>query len=209
MRYARTVGALFLFFWLSGAPRAARAEAVRYQIDSTASRVLIHVGKAGLLSFAGHEHEVVAPKIHGSVAADPDQPAQASVDVTFDASALRVTGAGEPAQDVAEVQKTMLGPECLDVERFPTIRFVSTSVAPAGEEAGTRRLAIHGSLTLHGVTRPVTLNARVDFESDSIEASGVLAVRQTDFGIKPISKAGVVNVKDELDIKWRLVGRRP
>ena len=199
---------LALLLGLASAPRAANAEAARYRIDREASRVFIHVGKAGLLSFAGHEHEVAAPDVRGTVTADAERPEQTSVEVTFDASALRVTGAGEPAKDVAEVQRTMLGPECLDAARFPTIRFVSSSVAAAGEEAGARRLAIHGALTLHGVTRPIILHARVEFEGDKVEASGTLTVRQTDFGIKPISKAGVVNVKDELDIKWRLVGRR-
>jgi hypothetical protein len=48
----------------------------------------------------------------------------------------------------------------------------------------------------------------VHISGDSVEASGTLAIKQTDFGIKPISKAGVVNVKDELQIHWRLVGRR-
>jgi len=208
MRYALTGGSLLAFLSLLGAQRVARVEEVHYKVDPAGSRVLIHVGKAGLLSFAGHEHEVVAPRVRGTVAADPERPAQASVEVTFDASALRVTGAGEPAKDVAEVQRTMLGPECLDAERFPTIRFVSTSVAAAGEEAGARRLTVHGTLTLHGVTRPVTVEARVDLRDDSVEASGTLTLRQTDFGIRPISKAGVVTVKDELDIKWRLVGRR-
>ena len=207
MRYAFAFGLPFLL-GLAFAPRAANAEASRYRIDREASRGLIHVGKAGLLSFAGHEHEVVAPDVRDSVTADAERPEQASVEVTFDASALRVTGAGEPAKDVADVQRTMLGPECLDAARFPTIRFVSSSVVPAGDEAGARRLAIHGALTLHGVTRPITVHARVDFEGDKVAASGTLTVRQTDFGIKPISKAGVVNVKDELNVTWRLVGRR-
>ena len=180
----------------------------RYRIDRDANRVLIHVGKTGLLSFAGHEHEVAAPDVRGSITADPERPEQASVEVAFDATALRVTGTGEPAKDVAEVQRTMLGPECLDAARFPTIRFVSSSVASAGDEAGAHRLAIHGALTLHGVTRPITLHARVAFDGDKVEASGTMTLHQTDFGIKPISKAGVVNVKDELDVTWRLVGRR-
>ena len=100
MRYTRLVGSLTAslpLLWSLGAPRAARAGEVRYKVDPAASRVLIHVGKAGLLSFAGHEHEVVAPSIHGSVTADPERPGQATVEVTFEASALRVTGAGEPA----------------------------------------------------------------------------------------------------------------
>jgi hypothetical protein len=49
---------------------------------------------------------------------------------------------------------------------------------------------------------------RIEFKNDAIEASGTVTIHQTDFGIRPISKGGVVNVKDELNIEWRLVARR-
>jgi polyisoprenoid-binding protein YceI len=208
MRRARTVGLLLLAVGLTGAPRGGRADEARYQLDAAASRVVIHVGKSGVFGFAGHEHEVVAPALRGSVAADPDRIGQASVEVTFDAAALRVTGAGEPAGDVAEVQRTMLGPECLDAARFPTIHFVSTAVMGLGRQPDGHRAAIRGTLTLHGVTRPITLPARIEFKNDGVEASGSVTIRQTEFGIRPISKGGVVNVKDELPVDWRLVARR-
>jgi polyisoprenoid-binding protein YceI len=205
----RMLGVLLLVgVWLAGAARGARAESQRYVLDASASHVAIHVGKAGLLSFAGHEHEVVAPALRGRMSVDPGRLDDAAVEVDFDAAALRVTGAGEPAGDVAEVQRTMLGPECLDVARFPTIRFVSTAVTPAGDPEDRGHLAIRGNLTLHGVTRAIVVPARVDFHGDTVEATGTLTVRQTDFGIQPISKAGVVNVKNELDVRWKLVARR-
>ncbi|HEY7375647.1 MAG TPA: YceI family protein [Polyangia bacterium] len=210
MRRARPglVLALVAGAWLGLADRAGYAEPSRFEVDAQASRVVIHVGKSGVFGFAGHEHEVVAPAVRGSVTADAAQLARSSVEVTFDAAALRVTGAGEPAKDVPDVQKTMLGPECLDAASFPTIRFESRAVTDAGAEPGGRRVAIHGALTLHGVTRAITLPARVALDRDTVEATGTFVVRQTDFGIKPISKAGVVNVKDELDVRWRLVARR-
>jgi len=191
------------------APRAGHAEPARFDVDAHASRVVIHVGKSGVFGFAGHEHEVVAPAVHGTVTADAGQLGQSSVEVTFDAAALRVTGAGEPAKDVADVQKTMLGPECLDVARFPSIRFVSTGVTGLGRQPDGHRIAVRGSLTLHGVTRAITLPARIDFKADTLEATGTVTIHQTDFGMKPISKGGVVNVKDELELDWRLVARHP
>jgi polyisoprenoid-binding protein YceI len=208
MRYARATRLLLVAVALIGAPRVGRADEARYRLDPAASRVAIHVGKSGVFGFAGHEHQVVAPVLRGSVAADPDRLGQASVEVTFDAAALRVTGAGEPAGDVAEVQRTMLGPECLDVARFPTIHFASTAVTGLGRQADEHRIAIRGALTLHGVTRAITVPARIEFKDDTIEASGSVTIRQTEFGIRPISKGGVVKVKDELNIDWRLVGRR-
>jgi polyisoprenoid-binding protein YceI len=184
----------------------AHGESRQYALDSKASQIAIHVGKSGLFGFAGHEHEVVAGSFHGKVVVDPDQIGRSTVEISIDAASLRVTGQGEPAKDVTEVQAAMVGPECLDVRRFPTIRFVSKSVT-AGP-AGARDLTIRGELTLHGVTREIAIPARLELSADSLTATGATTLRQKDFGITPISKAGVVNVKDELALRWRLVGRR-
>ena len=116
---------------LAAAP-VARAAPRRYALDPTQGRVEIHVGKTGLFGFAGHEHEIVAGAPRGSATFDPDRIAASAVDLTIDAAALRVSGQGEPADDVQKVQEAMLGPTCLDARRFPTIRFVSTAVVDAG-----------------------------------------------------------------------------
>jgi polyisoprenoid-binding protein YceI len=186
---------------------SARAAARRYTLDPAQSRVEIHVGKTGLFGFAGHEHEVVAGSFHGSATFDPDRVAASAVDLTIDAAALRVTGQGEPAGDVPKVQAAMVGPTCLDAGRFPTIRFVSSAVAEAAAAgAGGRDLTLHGDMTLHGVTRPLALHVHLEIAADHLDATGKTLLRQTDFGITPISKAGVVKVKDELTIVWRFHG---
>lgn len=206
MRFGWLIGTLPLLGLLS-APRDARAETRRYALDASASQVVVHVGKSGLLAVAGHEHEVVSGGLHGTVSADPERVEQASVDVWFDAGALRVTGKGEPAGDVPSVQETMLGPEVLDTARHPGIHFLSTAVANARRDGDAVLLDLHGKLSIHGVTREITVPVRVTFDADRLQASGSTKLRQTDFGIKPISKAGVVKVKDELDVSWRLVAR--
>ena len=138
----------------------------------------------------------------------PTRIARSSVEVTFDAAALRVTGKGEPAKDVPEVQSAMTGPKCLDAARFPTIRFVSKSVDRTRRTLGAQEVTIRGDLTLHGVTREITIPARFVLGADSVEATGTTTLRQKDFGITPIAVAGVVKVKNELVLRWRLVGRR-
>jgi polyisoprenoid-binding protein YceI len=188
-------------------PGHARAETRRYALDASASQVVVRVGKAGLLSIAGHEHEVVSGGMHGTVSADLEHIEQASVDVWFDAGALRVTGKGEPAGDIPSVQETMLGPEVLDAPRHPGIHFLSTSVTTSRRDGDAVLLDLHGKLSIHGVTREVTVPVRVTFDADRLKVSGSTKLRQTDFGIKPISKAGVVKVKDELDVSWRVVAR--
>jgi polyisoprenoid-binding protein YceI len=199
------VTALALAFVLA-AP-AVPAASRRYVLDPAQSRVEIHVGKTGLFGFAGHEHEVVSGAFRGSATFDPVEVAASTVDLTFDAAALRVTGQGEPAGDVPKVQAAMLGSECLDAARFPTIHFVSTSVADAGAAGeGAHAFMLRGELTLHGVTRPLAVRITVTETADRLQATGRTTLRQTDFGITPISKAGVVKVKDELTIVWRLAG---
>ncbi len=181
-----------------------------YTLDPAHSRLTIQVGKAGVFGFAGHEHQVVAGAFRGTATFDPERLAQSSVDLTFDAGALRVTGQGEPPEDVPQVQAAMVGATCLDAGRFPTIRFVSTSVTAAGA-AGPNGgdLALRGQLTLHGVTRPLTIRVHLDVTGQTLEATGTTTLQQTAFGITPISKAGVVKVKDELTLSWRIRGRAP
>jgi polyisoprenoid-binding protein YceI len=188
--------------------RAASAEPRTYAVDATRSRIVVHVGKAGVFGFAGHEHEVLAPVNRGAVVVDTGRLGASSVDVRIDARALRVTGRGEPPKDVAQVQETMVGPACLDAGRFPEIRFVSKAIGAKRHEGSGIEVTVQGTLTLHGVSRDVTLPIHLDIEGDLLSAQGTLPLRQTDFGIKPISKAGVVKVEDEVHVELRLVARR-
>jgi polyisoprenoid-binding protein YceI len=209
VRRPRSLVELLLVLVLVAAAPAQAAPRV-YTLDPAHSRLTIHVGKAGVFGFAGHEHEVVAGAFRGTATFEPERPAQSSVDLTFEAGTLRVTGQGEPPADVPQVQAAMVGATCLDAGRFPAIRFVSTSVAAAGA-AGPNGgdLALRGELTLHGVTRPLTLRVHLEVTGQTLEATGTTTLKQTDFGITPISKAGVVKVKDELTLSWRIRGRTP
>jgi len=185
----------------------ARAEPRRYTLDPGNSQLTIHVGKTGVLGFAGHEHQVIAGTFHGSATFDPERIVQSNVDLTFEAGALRVVGKGEPSGDVPQVQAAMVGATCLDTPRFPSVHFVSKTVAAVGAAgAGGRDLDLHGELTIHGVTRPLTLRVHLEVKAGTLEASGSTTIRQTDFGITPISKAGVVKVKDDLVIDWHIRG---
>jgi polyisoprenoid-binding protein YceI len=168
---------------------------------------VVRVGKAGVFGFAGHEHEVVAGSFEGTVLADAENLNRSSVELKFAAASLRVTGKGEPQKDVPKVQEAMVGPKCLDVSRYPDIRFRSKAVS--GKHTQDHYdLEIRGDLTVHGVTRALAVPVRVDIAADRLTAKGRTVIRQTDFGITPITKAGVVKVKDELALEWTLVARR-
>jgi polyisoprenoid-binding protein YceI len=69
-----------------------------------------------------------------------------SIEATLDVSTLNT---GEPQRD-----GHLKSPDFLDLEKYPTIVFKSTQVERKGEE----EYAVVGDLTIHGVTRPVTLS---------------------------------------------------
>ena len=198
-------------FFVCGIGVAAMAwgAAVRtYTIDPDRSTATIAVGKSGALSFAaGHTHEVVAPAIAGTMTVDVEDPARSTVHVTIDASKLTVTGKGESASDVPKVQQTMAGADVLDVRRYPAITFTGTSMAIKGRTVTSLDAMVTGDLTIHDVTRAITVPVSVQLGAATVTATGRFSVKQTDYGIKPVSVGGVVSVKDALNISFTVVGR--
>jgi len=150
----------------------------------------VRVFKAGLLSAFGHDHEITAPVAGGSV-----DTANQRVELRVNAGALRVVDAKGSAKDRDEVQKTMLGPDVLDVERYHEIVFRSTGVESTAPGSWT----VRGDLSLHGQTRPVS----VQVSEKAGHYSGHALLKQTDFGMKPTKVAGgTVRVKDEIRIEF-------
>ncbi len=193
---------------LLAAPAPSADGPTTYQVDPAASRVVIHVDKAGVFSFLGHAHEVVAPVAEGTVVLDRDAPDRSTVRVEFDAAALAVTGKGEPAGDVPEVQRTMEGARVLDVSRFPRIVFASREVHVIARDTDRLRLRLTGALTLHGVTRSVTVDVTVEIGLDRLTTTGTLVVKQTDFGIEPVTAGGgTVRVKNGVGLQFTFVAR--
>jgi polyisoprenoid-binding protein YceI len=167
---------------------AASVSARPQAIDIRKSVMTVHVGKAGLFSAFGHDHDIAAPISAGS--ADT-----AHVELHIQSRALRVRDSRASEKERDEIQRTMLGPEVLDVERHPEIVFRSTAVEPAGPDSWR----VRGTLTLHGRTRPVT----VQVTERAGHYVGNSLLKQTDFGIKPIRIAGgTVRVKDEIRIHF-------
>jgi polyisoprenoid-binding protein YceI len=166
--------------------------AQQHNIDTQKSTLTIHVGKMGVFSGLGHEHEVRAPIQSGTA----DTGLHPAVEIRVDARALRVIDKGGSEKDRAEVQQTMLGPEVLDSERHQEIVFKSTGAEAAGEGRWTLR----GNLTLRGQTRPVSVQVTL---KDG-RYTGETSVKQTDFGIKPPGKAGV-RAKDEVKIEFEVL----
>jgi polyisoprenoid-binding protein YceI len=179
-----------------------------YRVDAAASQVTVHVGRAGAFGFAGHDHEVAVPKVDGTIVFDSADATQSSMTLKFDVTAMKVTGRGEPAADVPEVQRVMLSDRVLDAQRYPTIAFASRRIVVVTQAVDRLALRVEGDLTLHGVTRPITVPVEVRLAGDQLVATANATVRQTDFGIRPVTAgAGTVKVKDELAVAFRIVAR--
>lgn len=188
-------------------PVAARAQT--YQVDGAASRVTISVGKSGVLSgLAGHTHEVTAPIAAGSIDVAGDDLARARVRLVVMSAALQVTGVDEPPADRPKVQQTMESDKVLDVMRYPRVAFTSTDIVVTRRDNSAADLMVTGQLTIRDVTKPVTVPVHVAFNGTGLTANGRFSIKQSAFGIKPVSVAGVVSVKDALDIALSVAARR-
>jgi polyisoprenoid-binding protein YceI len=177
-----------------------------FTVEPDQSRALIDVGKSGAFSFAGHAHEVEAPVMSGVVHVDSNDPSHGDVRLEFGAAAMRVTGKGESAADVPKVTATMLSDMVLDAVRYPTITFESTRVTAKGS-AAVLDLSVTGRLTIRDRTQIVTAPVGVKITGDRMTATGQFLIKQTDFGIMPVSVGGVVKVKNELNIAFTITAR--
>ncbi len=187
---------------------ALRAAPRTYSVDPAKSHVTIHVGKTGAFSFAGHTHVVNGPIESGTIDVDPDSPEQSQVRLVIAASALKVSPQGEPAGDVPKVQQAMEGDQVLDVAHHPQITYESTAVTLKSRRGELLDLLVAGRLTVRGVAQPLTAPIRVELSDDALKANGRFTIKQTAFGIKPISVGGAVSVKDALDIDFAVVAAK-
>jgi hypothetical protein len=171
------------------------ASAPGQTIDTARSVLTVNVFKAGLFRAFADNHVIRAPIAEGAL---DDDPARPGIHFTINTGDMRVLDPGLKPGDRQQVQERMLGPEVLDAARFPKIEFTSSEVRPAGSDAWT----VRGTLTLHGQSRTVAVNVR---RKDS-HYVGSVPLRQTDYGIAPISiVGGTVKVKDELRIDFDIV----
>jgi hypothetical protein len=178
---------LFLAFATSGSAEGR-------PIDNQRSTITVRVFKSGLFRAFADNHVIQAPLADGSV----EDSATPHVELVVDASRMRVLDPNLSPKDREDVQARLLGPEVLDTNRFAQIRFRSTAVQPLEKD----RWLVRGDLELHGQTHQVAV--RVVRENGRYKGSTPL--RQTEFGITPISIAGgTVKVKDEVVVEFDIV----
>ncbi|MCK6550448.1 YceI family protein [Myxococcota bacterium] len=135
-------------------------------------------------------------KVSGEATYDTARPEASTVKATIEVASI----------DTRDEKRDghLKSPDFFDVERYPTITFTSTGVKRDGDA-----LLVAGDLTIHGVTRPVTL--KVDEVSAELQdpwgmrrigATAKTKIKRSDFGMtwNAALEAGGILVGDEISI---------
>lgn len=154
-----------------------------YGVDPDHTQIVWTVDHMGISPLAG-----MFGASSGTLVLDPTKPDEAKLEISVPISGLRVTSEGFATH--------LASPELFDAAKFPTARFTSTRVTVEGSDA-----TIEGELTIHGVTKPVTLD--VSFfgaginpmtNVENIGFTGTAEIKRSDFGLG----FGVPAISDEV-----------
>ena len=158
---------------LALASAASAATAETYQLEKSHADLLFSINHAGFTEKHGSFREFDATLYY-----DRSKPENSRITVTV---LTRSLDTAFPARD-----EDVRGKAFLDVARYPEMRFESTKVTLIGQGA----LRIDGSLTLRGITRPLTLQAHLNKEGPNpfdhrptLGFSAMGSLRRSDFGM--------------------------
>jgi polyisoprenoid-binding protein YceI len=113
----------------------------------------------------------------GTLEFDADQPERSSVSFTIQAASIDTN---QPDRD-----RHLRSDDFFAVETYPTITFVSTAIAPRGDD----RYDVAGTLTIRGVSRTVVLamtslgRAQDPWGTQKIAFEGEVTINRLDFGL--------------------------
>jgi len=189
------------------ATETTKASTLHYIVEAHLSRFTVQAFAGGLLSAFAHNPKFAIRGISSDVRLDPDDLGSARLHLEIRADSLELLDQVSD-KDRREIERVMRG-EALEAAVFPTIVFESTRVSATRIADGQYSLTLEGDLSLHGVTRRLTVPARVSFTSNTLRAFGEFSLRQTDYGIKLVAVAGgAIKVKDDLKFSFDLVARK-
>jgi polyisoprenoid-binding protein YceI len=97
--------------------------------------------------------------------------------------------------------------EGLETDAFPEAEFVLTSPISLGKkpaQGATITATADGTLTIHGVTKDVTVTVQAQWSGNTIQVHTTIPVTFADYGIVP-PKSGFVSVEDHGTIEAALI----
>jgi polyisoprenoid-binding protein YceI len=193
----RIVLASLAFLTIAGAASAAtstdpkQAPTGTYSMDTRHTQVLFAIPHLNITDYYGR-----FDRVSGNLNYNSGQPEKSSVNVTID-----MTTVDMPSK---ELIGELMGAGVFDSTKFPTATFKSTAITRTGPNTGT----ITGDLTLHGVTKPVTLDATFGglttdpFNGDDdIGLHATTTIKRTDFGLTGMVWESVVGNDVKLTIE--------
>ena len=177
-----------------------------FRVDAAGSLVTIEVHRAGSFARVGHDHVMAARDVHGYVAPDDGRSDLyvALETLTVDEPALRAEAKLDThpsPDDIAGTRRNMLN--AFESARYP---FAVVRIAGRGAYGGETHLEI--AVSLHGVTRAFAVPVRMERTGDEFAATGVMTLKQTDFGIQPLSiLGGALQVQDAVELRFAIRAR--
>ncbi|HEY8586897.1 MAG TPA: YceI family protein [Rhodanobacter sp.] len=180
---------------LLGAALAVQAAPVTYKLDPDHTMVLFS------WSHFGYSHPSANFGLgEGTVVFDEQQPANSSVEVVLPLAMLDT--------HVPALNEHVKKPDFLDAGKYPVVTFKSSAVQPLGDN----KFKVTGDLTVHGVTRPVVLDATLNrigphpmSKVPSIGFDATASIKRSDFGVGGY----VPNIGDDLTIRITTEGSVP
>lgn len=168
-----------------------------YEVNSDHTDVMFEIGHLGFSMKHGSFRTV-----SGTLSLDPDAPAASMVDVKIATNSIDT--------NLARRDHELMGPGFLDAVAFPEIHYVSSKVTLTGKDTAD----IDGVLTLHGVSRPVVLHARLNKlgvnpldRRPTVGFSASAALKRSDFGVKSFLPMIADDVAVTIDMEFS--GPRP
>lgn len=171
---------------LAAAAMPSRAGAADYVIDPIHTHVLFKVDHLGFAKMIG-----LFTDVSGTIGFDPDNVAGSTLNVVIKTDSLET--------QYAPRDKDLKGADWFNVTEFPEMVFVGTSYRKKDEHSGT----VTGNLTLHGVTRPVTLDVTLNKlgenplkKKQEAGFSATAKLKRSDFGITTF----LPSIGDEVEV---------
>jgi polyisoprenoid-binding protein YceI len=175
-----------------------------YRIQPQASRIEIHLFRAGILGGLGDNHLIVVGRFSGTAEESPGK--SWSVHVLAESGSLEVVDPGTSAATRRQVQESMLGPTQLDIAHYPLIEVRSLSLRPGDTGNSWRMLA---EVSLHGASREVEFYVTWSEAGNQMRVWGKKTLRLRDFNIQPVRKAlGTVRVRNEFELVYDITLKR-
>jgi polyisoprenoid-binding protein YceI len=94
----------------------------------------------------------------------------------------------------------------MDVEKYPTMRFELAGVTVGSPAAADTVIgALRGALTIHGVTRDVSILSTLIAVGDTIDVSGAFPVDLTDYKVGGLTRLfGTLRVQRKIDVRFHV-----